>query len=81
MSHSDTIYTEKTKRAIVDCDGALNLRRSALWGNESICGCAVRGQSYYGKAIHTVEGKKMLEIINGIFLSRQPEHVRIETKE
>lgn len=77
VSDSDTIYPEKTTRAIVDCDGALNLRRSASWGDESICGRAVRGQSYYIKAIHTVEGKKMLETIDGIFLSGQPEHVRI----
>lgn len=77
VSDSDTIYPEKTTRAIVDCDGALNLRRSASWGNESICGRAVRGQSYYIKAIRTVEGKKMLETIDGIFLSGQPEHVRI----
>ena len=77
VSDSDTIYPEKTTRAIVDCDGALNLRRSASWGNESICGRAVRGQSYYIKAIHTVEGKKMLETIDGIFLSGQTEHVRI----
>ena len=77
VSDSDTIYPEKTTRAIVDCDGALNLRRSASWGNESICGRAVRGQSYYIKAIHIVEGKKMLETIDGIFLSGQPEHVRI----
>lgn len=77
VSDSDIIYPEKTTRAIVDCDGALNLRRSASWGNESICGRAVRGQSYYIKAIHTVEGKKMLETIDGIFLSGQPEHVRI----
>lgn len=83
MSDSDTIYPEKTTRAIVDCDGALNLRCSASWGNESICGRAVRGQSYYIKAIHTVEGKKMLETIGGggFFLSGQPEHVRIETIE
>ena len=77
VSDSGTIYPEKTTRAIVDCDGALNLRRSASWGNESICGRAVRGQSYYIKAIRTVEGKKMLETIDGIFLSGQPEHVRI----
>ena len=81
VSDSDTIYPEKTTRVIVDCDGALNLRRSASWGNENICGRAVRGQSYYVKAIHTVEGKKMLETIDGIFLSGQPEHVRIETME
>lgn len=77
VSDSDTIYPEKTTRVIVDCDGALNLRRSASWGNENICGRAVRGQSYYVKAIHTVEGKKMLETIDGIFLSGQQEHVRI----
>lgn len=77
VSDSDTIYPEKTTRVIVDCDGALNLRRSASWENENICGRAVRGQSYYVKAIHTVEGKKMLETIDGIFLSGQPEHVRI----
>jgi hypothetical protein len=77
VSNFGTIYPEKTTRAIVDCDGALNLRRSASWGNESICGRAVRGQSYYIKAIHTVEGKKMLETIGGIFLSGQSEHVRI----
>lgn len=81
VSDSDTIYPEKTTRAIVDCDGALNLRRSASWGNENICGRAVRGQSYYVKAIHTVEGKKMLETIDGIFLSGKTEHVRIETIE
>ena len=81
VSDSDTIYPEKTTRVIVDCDGALNLRRSASWGNENICGRAVRGQSYYVKAIHTVEGKKMLETIDGIFLSGKTEHVRIETIE
>ena len=81
VSDSDTIYPKKTTRVIVDCDGALNLRRSASWGNENICGRAVRGQSYYVKAIHTVEGKKMLETIDGIFLSGKTEHVRIETIE
>ena len=81
VSDSDTIYPEKTTRVIVDCDGALNLRRSSSWGNENICGRAVRGQSYYVKAINTVEGKKMLETIDGIFLSGKTEHVRIETIE
>lgn len=78
VSDSDTTYSEKTMRVIVDCDGALNLRRSASWGNENICGRAVRGQSYYVKAIHTVDGKKMIETIDGIFLSGQPEFVRFE---
>lgn len=78
VSDSDTIYPEKQTRVIVDCDGALNLRRSASWENGNICGRAVRGQSYYIKAIHTVEGKKMIETIDGIFLSGQPEFVRFE---
>jgi len=83
VSDSDTpengvVYLEKATRAVVDCDGALNLRRSPAWCNENICGRAVRGQSYYVKAIHTVEGKKMLETIDGIFLSAQPEHVHLE---
>lgn len=78
VSDSDTIYPEKQTKVIVDCDGALNLRRSASWENGNICGRAVRGQSYYIKAIHTVEGKKMIETIDGIFLSGQPEFVRFE---
>ena len=63
VSDSDTIYPEKTTRAIVDCDGALNLRRSASWGNESICGRAVRGQSYYIKHFLSLYGANRLDII------------------
>ena len=39
--------------------------------------CFFTVHEHYIKAIHTVEGKKMLETIDGIFLSGQPEHVRI----
>lgn len=72
------IIPQGTMKVTVVCDGALNLRRSLAWGNENICGRAVRGQSYYVKEIHTIDGKKMVRTIDGICLSGEPEHVRIE---
>ena len=65
-------------RVTVICDGTLNLRRSADWGNGNICGRASRGQSYYVKAIHTVQGKKMVQTIDDIYMSGQSEHVQFE---
>lgn len=65
-------------KATVVCDGALNIRRSPAWGNKNICGRAVRGQSYYVKEIHTVDGKKMVRTIDDLYISGQPEHVKIE---
>lgn len=73
-----TIVPDGNMRVMVVCDGSLNLRRSAAWGNDNICGRAIRGQTYHVKAIHTVEGKKMVETIDGIFLSGQSEHVQFE---
>lgn len=67
-----------TMRVTVICGGALNLRRSPAWGNNNICGRAVKGQSYYVKAIHIVDGKKMVQTIDDIYLSGQPEHVLIK---
>ena len=75
---SETIIPQGTMRVTVICDGTLNLRRSADWGNGNICGRASRGQSYYVKAIHTVQGKKMVQTIDDIYLSGQSEHVQIE---
>ena len=75
---SETIIPQGTMRVTVICDGTLNLRRSAEWGNENICGRAARGQSYYVKAIHTVQGKKMVQTIDDIYLSGQSEHVQFE---
>ena len=74
----ETIIPQGTMRVTVICDGTLNLRRSADWGNDNICGRAARGQSYYVKAIHTVQGKKMVQTIDGIYLSGQSEHVQFE---
>lgn len=75
---SGTVIPQGTMRVTVICDGTLNLRRSADWGNENICGRASRGQSYYVKAIHTVQGKKMVQTIDDIYLSGQSEHVQFE---
>ncbi len=75
---SETIIPQGTMRVTVICDGTLNLRRSAHWGNGNICGRASRGQSYYVKAIHTVQGKKMVQTIDDIYLSGQSEHVQFE---
>lgn len=75
----DSIVIPKgTMKVTVICDGALNLRRSPAWGNNNICGRAVKGQSYYVKAIHTVGEKKMVQTIDDIYLSGQTEHVLIE---
>ena len=74
----ETIIPQGTMRVTVICDGTLNLRRSADWGNDNICGRAARGQSYYVKAIHTVQGKKMVQTIDDIYLSGQSEHVQFE---
>ena len=74
----EIIIPQGTMRVTVICDGTLNLRRSANWGNDNICGRASRGQSYYVKAIHTVQGKKMVQTIDDIYLSGQSEHVQFE---
>lgn len=65
-------------KVTVVCDGTLNLRRSPAWGNDNICGRAVRGQSYYVKEIHTVDGKKMVRTIDDLYLSGQSEYVQFE---
>ena len=72
------IIPQGTMKVTVVCDGALNLRRSPAWGNDNICGRAVRGQSYYVKEIHTVGGKKMVRTIDDLYLSGLSEHVQFE---
>ena len=65
-------------KVTVICDSSLNIRRSAAWGNENICGRAIRGQSYYVKEIHVVDGKKMVRTIGDLYLSGESEHVQFE---
>lgn len=72
------IIPQGKMRVTVVCDGSLNIRRSAAWGNDNICGRAIRGQSYYVKEIHVVDGKKMVRTIGDLYLSGESEHVQFE---
>lgn len=81
VSESDTekvIVPEKKMKVTVICEGALNLRRSTSWDAGNICGRAVKGQAYYVKEIHKVDGKPMVRTIDDIYLSGASEHVKIE---
>lgn len=75
---AQTIISQGLMKVTVVCDGTLNLRRSKEWGNENICGRASKGQWYYVKAIHTVQGKKMVQTIDDIYLSGQSGDVKFE---
>lgn len=72
------IIPQGKMRVTVVCDGSLNIRRSATWGNDNICGRAIRGQSYYVKEIHVVDGKKMVRTIGDLYISGESEHVQFE---
>lgn len=72
------IIPQGKMKVTVICDGSLNIRRSAAWGNENICGRAIRGQSYYVKGIYTVSGKKMVRTVGDLYLSGETEFVRFE---
>lgn len=74
----EVIAPQGEMKVTVICDGTLNLRRSASWDNNNICGRASRGQSYYVKEIHKVKGKKMVRTIDDLFLSGESEHVQFE---
>lgn len=79
VSEPDTvIFPQGTMKVTVICDGTLNLRRSPHWGNTNVCGRAARGQSYYVKEIHMVNGKKMVRTIDNLYLSGASEHVQFE---
>lgn len=79
VSESDTVIVPQgTMKVTVICDGTLNLHRSPNWGNTNVCGRASRGQSYYVKEIHTVDGKKMVRTIDDLYLSGASEHVQFE---
>lgn len=73
----DAIIVPQGKiKVMVVCDGTLNIRRSPEWGNKNICGRAAKGQTYYVKEIHMVDGKKMVRTIDDLYLSGMPEHVQ-----
>lgn len=72
------VIPQSKMRVTVICDGSLNIRRSAAWGNDNICGRAIKGQSYYVKEIHVVDGKKMVRTIGDLYLSGESEYVQFE---
>ena len=72
------IVPQGKMRVTVICEGSLNLRRSPAWGNDNICGRAARGQSYFVKEIHKVNGKKMVRTVGDIYMSGESEHVQFE---
>ena len=51
------IIPQGKMRVTVICDGSLNIRRSAEWGNDNICGRAIRGQSYYVLSLIHIWGR------------------------
>lgn len=75
---NEVIVPQGKMKVTVICDGSLNLRRSPAWGNENICGRATRGQSYFVKEIHKVNGKKMVRTVGDVYLSGESEHVQFE---
>lgn len=74
----EVIVPQGKMKVTVICDGSLNLRRSPAWGNGNICGRATRGQSYFVKEIHKVNGKKMVRTVGDVYLSGESEHVQFE---
>lgn len=52
----------------VICEGTINIRRSASFDNNNVCGRAAKGQTYHVKRAHTVKGKTMYETIDGLFI-------------
>lgn len=78
QEEDEVIIPQGKMKVTVICDGSLNIRRSPSWGNENICGRAIRGQSYYVKEIHVVDGKKMVRTIGDLYLSGESEHVQFE---
>ncbi len=77
-TENEVIVPEGKMKVTVICDGTLNLRRTPHWGNGNVCGRAARGQSYYVKEIHTIDGKKMVRTIDDLYLSGASEHVQFE---
>ena len=75
---NEVIVPQGKMKVTVICDGSLNLRRSPAWGNGNICGRATRGQSYFVKEIHKVNGKKMVRTVGDVYLSGESEHVQFE---
>lgn len=78
IQEKKTIKPQGRMAITVVCEGTLNIRKSPSWENGNECGRASKGQKYYVKTIHEVDGKKMVETVDGLYLSGQSEHVQFE---
>ena len=72
------IIPQGKMKVTVICDGSLNIHRTPEWGESNICGRAIRGQSYYVKEIHMVDGRKMVRTVGDLYLSGESEFVQFE---
>lgn len=61
----------------VICDGSVRIRRTPSFEENNECGRASKGQMFDGKRIFTTEGYRMIETVDGLFLSAAEEHVKI----
>ena len=74
----EVIIPQGKMKVTVICDGSLNIHRTPEWGESNICGRATRGQTYYIKEIHMVDGKKMVRTVGDLYLSGETEFVQFE---
>ena len=72
------IIPQGKMKVTVICDGSLNIHRTPEWGESNICGRAIRGQTYYVKEIHMVDGRKMVRTVGDLYLSGESEFVQFE---
>ena len=72
------IIPQGKMKVTVICDGSLNIHRTPEWGESNICGRATRGQTYYVKEIHMVDGRKMVRTVGDLYLSGETEFVQFE---
>ena len=72
------IIPQGKMKVTVICDGSLNIHRTPEWGESNICGRAIRGQTYYVKEIHMVDGRKMVRTVGDLYLSGETEFVQFE---
>lgn len=72
------IIPQGKMKVTVICDGSLNIHRTPEWGESNICGRATRGQTYYVKEIHMIDGRKMVRTVGDLYLSGETEFVQFE---
>lgn len=77
-TETKVIIPQGKMKVTVICDGSLNIHRTPEWGESNICGRAIRGQTYYVKEIHMVDGRKMVRTVGDLYLSGETEFVQFE---